>query len=170
MSDIRLAWRSLLRTPGASVAAVLTVTLGIGVNLALFSVLDRLMFRPLPYHEPDRLVQPHGAVFRGPRAHVLLPHALARELRERASSFEDVAYAGIGRRREPGRAAGSAAGLLAAWWAAQFAQSLVIDMNVHNPARFILVGLLFALAASLAALLPVRRTARTSPGDILRSN
>ena len=64
---------------------------------------------------------------------------------------------------------GSAAGLLAAWWAAQFAQSLVTGMNVRSPARFLLVALLFALVASLAVRLPLRRIRRTSPGDILRS-
>jgi hypothetical protein len=46
--SLRFAIRSLARTPGFSVAALVTFTLGIGVNIAVVSVVDRVMFRPLP--------------------------------------------------------------------------------------------------------------------------
>jgi len=44
--DARFAWRSLLRNPAATVLIVVTLTLGIGVNAATFSVLDRIYLRP----------------------------------------------------------------------------------------------------------------------------
>src|SRR5215510_8055316 len=54
--DIRYACRSFLRTPGIAITAILAIALGVGACTAVFSVLDRLFFRALPYAKEDRVV------------------------------------------------------------------------------------------------------------------
>src|SRR2546426_2376080 len=56
MNDLKFAFRQLLKTPGSTAVAVLTLALGIGANTAIFSVIDGLLLKPLPYPEPDQLV------------------------------------------------------------------------------------------------------------------
>src|SRR5262245_21095458 len=55
-SDLAFAWRNAVRRPAFTLLVVFTLALGLGVNSAVFALLDAVLVRPLPYREPSRLV------------------------------------------------------------------------------------------------------------------
>ena len=91
MMDIRYALRSLRKQPVFTLVAVLTLTLGIGANTAIFSLLYQTLLRPLPYADADRLVFIWNTypLMGLPQASVSIPDYLDR--RTQASAIEDGA-------------------------------------------------------------------------------
>ena len=61
LRDLRFSLRTLRRTPGFAVIAILVMALGIGANVALFTVVRGVLLKPLPFHDPDRLVMLYEA-------------------------------------------------------------------------------------------------------------
>jgi hypothetical protein len=87
--SFRLAFRSLRRQPGFSLIAVLTLALGIGATTAIFTVVDAVLLRPLPFPEADRVVvlQERAPKFPNPISLSVLNFP---DLRDQARSFEAV--------------------------------------------------------------------------------
>ena len=91
VSDVRYAVRNLLRRPGFTIIAVITLALGIGANTAIFSAINALLLNPLPFPELDRIVavwdkQPaHGVV------HNEVAFANFLDLKAQSKSFEQLA-------------------------------------------------------------------------------
>src|SRR5919112_3593555 len=95
IQDVRYAARLLRRAPGFTLVAVAALALGIGANTAIFSVVDTLLLRPLPYADADRLavVWEHNLP-RDRKNNVVSPGNFIH-WREMNRTFEDIAAVGM---------------------------------------------------------------------------
>src|ERR1700741_2974088 len=93
LKDIRYGVRSLLRRPGFTALAVVTLALGIGASTAIFSVVDGVLLRSLPYPNADQIVQLREVNARGSQIPFAEPNFV--DVRARSHSFAGIAqYSG----------------------------------------------------------------------------
>ena len=92
MNDIRYALRQLRKSPGFTLIAVLTLALGIGANSAIFSVVNAVLLRPLPYPKADRLVY-LNEVINGTNTSIALPDYV--DWQRDSTSFQHLALTRI---------------------------------------------------------------------------
>ncbi len=85
MQDVRFAFRQMRKAPGFTITAVLTLALGIGANAVIYTLVDSILLRPLPYAQQDRLMR-----IKGDRSPVF-PKGWIRELGKNSKAFESIA-------------------------------------------------------------------------------
>src|SRR2546423_13232963 len=90
IKDIRYGLRSLLKRPGFTAIALIALALGIGANTAIFSLVNAVILRPLPFPEPDRLVWVYVNIRNGGNRASVAP-ADFLDYRSQNKTFEQLA-------------------------------------------------------------------------------
>src|SRR4026207_2231327 len=90
IKDLKFAIRGLLKRPGFTVIALVALALGIGANTAIFSLVNAVALRPLPFPEPDRLVWTWGNIRSGGNRASISPLDYL-DYREQNKTFENLA-------------------------------------------------------------------------------
>src|SRR3954452_18480016 len=93
--DFRHAFRMLLKSPRFTAISVLTLAVGIGADTAIFSIVNGVLLRPLPYPNPDRIVRIWEQTGRGSRVAVSFPNFL--DWRDQKTAFSAIAASQGGR-------------------------------------------------------------------------
>src|SRR5580765_6592888 len=88
---LRYAFRQLIKSPGFTITVVLGLALGIGANVALFSVVNSVFLRPLAYHEPDRVVRLSSTNAAKSLIRVGFSYTRFLEVQQRQDVFSDLA-------------------------------------------------------------------------------
>ena len=89
IQDLHYGLRQLRRNPGFTIVAVLTLALGIGANSAVFSLLDAVLLRPLPYSHPSRLFRLFST--RGGRPMVSASYPNFQDWKQQSHTFQEMA-------------------------------------------------------------------------------
>jgi predicted permease len=85
LRDVSFALRQMRRKPGFTITAVLTLALGIGANAVIYTLVDSILLRPLPYPHQDRLMRITGTTF------VVVPKGIIRALGQQSRAFSSIA-------------------------------------------------------------------------------
>src|SRR3954464_4773618 len=91
IEDLRFAFRQLYKAPGFTIAAVLVLTLGIGANTAVFSLVHTMLFAPPGYARPNELVQLFSQDIKNPKTFRAFSYPTYADIRDQNSVFSGVA-------------------------------------------------------------------------------
>ncbi|MEP6778846.1 MAG: hypothetical protein ABJC26_03080 [Gemmatimonadaceae bacterium] len=159
LDDVRYALRGLARRPAFGAIAIVTLALRIGANTAIFSAIDALLLRALPFEKPDRLVD--VTLLAPGEGDTQWSWGKAQVFLEAQRSYQSVAlYATLGIVIDV-PAAYAATGVLGAG---------LFNVSTTDPATYVAIVLLVSVAALVASWLPARVAVRVDPIIALRRN
>src|SRR3954465_4536923 len=90
LRDLRYGFRRVIASPAFTATAILTLALGIGANVAIFTVVNAVLLRPLPFPQPDRLVRVAADARATNGRNIGISQPELEDLRDRAGIFEGV--------------------------------------------------------------------------------
>ena len=183
LEDIRYGLRALAKNPGFTTVAILTLALGIGANTAIFSVIESVLLRSLPYPQPEQLVEiwntyppqiPRAGLSAGDYADWRRQNASFSEMGTYYDLPQGFNLSGVNVRGMILRQAlkltitGVAFGLAGAFGAGRFLASLVFGVGTHDTLIFLGAAMLLVAVALIASWSPALRAMRVDPIIALR--
>jgi hypothetical protein len=170
LQDIRFGLRMLAKNPGFTAVAMLTLALGIGANTAIFTVIDAVLLKPLPYPDPGRVVWVTEFMPQSGRDTVLTPEYAAWEKVE--NIFDQFgAYDIMRMLMAQGLRVillGMAVGLAGALVLSRTLANFLYHTAPTDPLTFATTSFLLGVIACLAVYLPARRATKVDPMVALR--
>src|ERR1700758_3504833 len=91
IADLKYALRMLMKSPGFTVIAILTLALGIGANSAIFSVIDAVLLRSMPFEKPNEIIMLWGRSVREKVEHQTDSYPNYVDFRDRSQSLDSLA-------------------------------------------------------------------------------
>jgi hypothetical protein len=178
--DVVFGARMLRRSPVITIAAIVSLALGIGANTVIFSAVHHVVLSSLPYPESQRLFAVWGRSATHPAEPMHVSAADFYDWRTKSHTFESLAAYAKG--ASPLRVfwlllrqtmllvlAGIGGGLLCAWWLSRWLENLLFAVRPHDPATFGAVAGVLILVSLAAALVPGRRAMKIDPNAALRT-
>src|SRR5215218_3309136 len=95
MTDFKYALRQLTKSPGFTLIAVIALALGIGANTAIFSIIDSIFLRPLPYANPERLVHLTSSIAERNLNGVAFSYPRYLAVRDQQKVFSEIALGAL---------------------------------------------------------------------------
>ncbi|MBD5781756.1 ABC transporter permease [Pelagicoccus sp. NFK12] len=90
LNDLRFSFRQIVRSPGFTLLAAITLALGIGANTAIFSLINALLLKPLPYEQSDQIVQLNLDTGQGPNAFAPMSGGIFLDIENASEQFESL--------------------------------------------------------------------------------
>ena len=152
LQDFRFALRQLRKSPGFALTTILTLALGIGATTAIFSLVNTVLLKPLPFQEPERIVELYSSA---PKA------GLIGATRGQIASL--ILRQGLWK-----GAIGVVLGLIGAAVLSRSMATLLFNVRPTDPAVYAAVSFMLIAVVLLASYLPARRASRIEPLVALR--
>ena len=173
LQDIRYGLRTLRKSPGFTAVAVLTLTLGIGANTAIFSVVNSVLLRKLRFHNPDQLVEVQELTANNQGTAGVVSYSVRQRVREIGVRIALGATPGkvvhlILQQSLRFTLTGLLFGFLGALAATRLLKQLLYGISTNDSLTFALAVGLMASASLFSVYLPARHAAKVDPMVVLR--
>ena len=163
LQDLRYGFRILLKNRGLTLIAVITLALGIGANTAIFSVVNAVLLRSLPFADADRLVMIWETHPDMPRVGPSYPDY--EDWRAQTQSFQEMA---VHADRYLGLAIGLAGAFALSRLLTSLTDGLLFEVRATDPATFGSIAVVLGVVALVACYLPARSATKMDPIAAMR--